>query len=332
MKKIFFLLLLTIGVISCEKESLETEISLEEINQEEPQKAVLGPLNENPPDVTYTDESGRIEFVISGIFVNTPDVPNPNLLSGTAYVPEGYLCIGGFAWANPYHGGGTLLTMSAPLTGTNAFKGWRGEVKAHIYPDGYTNLVVSAIGIRLKDNNGNYIPAEELKRHLQIISRTSSRAAHPSTFARLSSGYTLIGGGAKVNWSGAGNLLTQTYPLGNTWRVKSKDHVIASPATITAYAIGIKNNIPNFGSITASTTSKCKNFPAYKTGSVLDNSPRNTGYGVTIGGAKITANGNGRLLTAISTGTDVSWVKDKDHATPADGQLCAYTIAIKKAQ
>ena len=41
--------------------------------------------------------------------------------------------------------------------------------------------------------------------------------------------------------TGPGNLLTKSYPENDhTWSASSKDHKELSPATITAYAIGLK--------------------------------------------------------------------------------------------
>src|SRR6185437_10831382 len=51
----------------------------------------------------------------------------------------------------------------------------------------------------------------------------------------------LTGGGAFVNWHGAGNLLTASFPNSDTsWEVRSKDHDISDPSQITAYAIGMR--------------------------------------------------------------------------------------------
>jgi hypothetical protein len=51
----------------------------------------------------------------------------------------------------------------------------------------------------------------------------------------------MVGGGAKANYTGEGNLLTASYPSNSsTWLAKSKDQIKSDPATITAYAVGIK--------------------------------------------------------------------------------------------
>jgi vibriolysin len=65
-------------------------------------------------------------------------------------------------------------------------------------------------------------------------------APHPSAHVALDSGWILSGGGALDNWTGAGNLLTASYPNGAAWFASGKDHIEASPAAITAYVIGLK--------------------------------------------------------------------------------------------
>jgi vibriolysin len=52
----------------------------------------------------------------------------------------------------------------------------------------------------------------------------------------------LSGGGALDDWSGNGNLLTASFPNGAGWSAAGKDHEVASPAALTAYAIGLKDS------------------------------------------------------------------------------------------
>ena len=54
----------------------------------------------------------------------------------------------------------------------------------------------------------------------------------------------MVAGGARVNYAGAGNLLTASYPLdSNTWKAGSKDHLGSDPATIDVHALGIKVSV-----------------------------------------------------------------------------------------
>src|SRR5215469_2593426 len=47
---------------------------------------------------------------------------------------------------------------------------------------------------------------------LKLFHLVSTSAPHPAAHVTVPPGYKLVGGGARVNWSGAGNLLTASYP------------------------------------------------------------------------------------------------------------------------
>ena len=75
---------------------------------------------------------------------------------------------------------------------------------------------------------------------IQTFTAKSGVTAHPSVQVTVPAGYKILGGGALDNWTGAGSLLTASYPLNDhTWFVAGKDHEISSPASITAYAIAL---------------------------------------------------------------------------------------------
>jgi hypothetical protein len=72
---------------------------------------------------------------------------------------------------------------------------------------------------------------------------TSGVAAHPNQTVYLPPGCIITGGGARTNWSGAGNLLTGSYPLTGSihgWAAEAKDHGESSPASVTVWAIGLE--------------------------------------------------------------------------------------------
>src|SRR5262249_17358764 len=79
-----------------------------------------------------------------------------------------------------------------------------------------------------------------------IRSETSDPAPHPLATVTLPTGYALSGGGALVDWHGAGNLLTASFPSSElSWEVRSKDHDVSDPSRITAFAIGVKPKSSN---------------------------------------------------------------------------------------
>ena len=82
---------------------------------------------------------------------------------------------------------------------------------------------------------------------MYVTSKPSGSANHPSVSTDiLPAGYTLISGGAKLDFTCAGNLLVESYPSYNVWNVVGKDHIYPCAAIATAYAIGIRSQIPGF--------------------------------------------------------------------------------------
>ncbi|HEY1248150.1 MAG TPA: hypothetical protein VGE97_04115 [Nitrososphaera sp.] len=92
-------------------------------------------------------------------------------------------------------------------------------------------------------------PYEEPERHgflaglgtvkkFQAVGEKSEGA--PQTTLTIPEGYKILGGGARVNWSEPGNLLTASYPLNErTWIAASKAHGTKSDAYIDVWAIAI---------------------------------------------------------------------------------------------
>lgn len=149
-------------------------------------------------------------------------------------MPGDYLLVsGGFHvnWRDYNPNGGNLATASFPESAME----WKARSKDHSVVS-RANLTVYAIGIK------ETLPVGRIER--SIHSEDSGHAAHPRATADVSSGFALTGGGAEVHWTGAGNLLWQLRPTTETafqdFTAGSKDHQHTSPATLTAYSIGIK--------------------------------------------------------------------------------------------
>jgi hypothetical protein len=168
------------------------------------------------------------------IFWNTSESPSERpessvvipdeykLLSGGAFIPE-----------QTSNGKGLLLTASFPESDNR----WRAMGKDHVESDS-TTLTVYAMALYDPDNIWE----------MKIFSTTSQVAGFPSNPAFIMDGsYVLVGGGARVNWTGVGNLLTASFPnLSGTgiWTASSKDHLKPDAATLTTYAIGLRSKLP----------------------------------------------------------------------------------------
>jgi vibriolysin len=145
--------------------------------------------------------------------------------TATVGLPVGYALTGGGGLTN-WAGSGNLLTASYPLSPT----AWEVRAKDHEVSDP-AEATAYIIGIRRRQGP---VPQSN------ISSAVSGTDPHPSAMVAVAAGFMLVGGGARVNWTGAGNLLTASFPSGNDWIASSKDHDISDPADISVFAIGIR--------------------------------------------------------------------------------------------
>lgn len=261
--------------------------------------------------------------------------------STSLVIPSDYVIIGGgAAIANPVPGStnsypSSFITASRPDFQNNA---WVAQSKDHLNAEQHY-LSVFAIGIKVTN-----ISSSQLRAYIKVFSNTSSIQAHPTTTVTVPADFHMIGGGAQVNYgSGAGSLLVHSYPSSNNvWSAKSKDHSISSPASITAYAIGIKK-IVDFaycpvcqpkGLFNVTIWTSASNFVS--TGlnssnvSALQN-PNNYSWIPSCTGARTTFNGYGRMLQGYFFDEDyfraVSF--DKDLKISDSGYSTSYLITIQ---
>ena len=149
-------------------------------------------------------------------------------------LPAGFSIVGGGARANYGTGLGSMLYASNP---TPDLQGWVGAAKDHIQPDP-ASITVWAIGLKQ-----SFLEELGLLRDLTLSSGTTAAVAHHPRLAIVVPDFHLTGGGARVNWTGVGSLLTASFPVDRqTWVAEGKDHIQSDPATITAYAVGFKTS------------------------------------------------------------------------------------------
>lgn len=140
----------------------------------------------------------------------------------------------------------------------------------------------------------------------------------------------------RVNWTGAGNLLVYSYPSYNFWNVGSKDHNIASPATIEAWAIGINNYIPNFGYIDIIGTDFSTSSGSTGPGNFEIVAGLQSGYAPACVGVRNQSNNSsgGRLVTGLRPSNFLNSVagstKSKDLNVPSSGTMAFYITQIRK--
>lgn len=201
-------------------------IQLTSISNLEPTYSNLRKMNPNTLFVLTCNIDGKepsdCPKIETKIFENTSIYSSRPSIKVT--VPDGYKIIGGGAKVN-YSGAGCFITESYPNGNS-----WIAKAKDHLVSN---SASISAYAIAIYDPNNLW--------DVRVFQSTGSTANYPEAIVRVEEGYVMTGGGAKNNWSGAGNLLTASYPITNdTWKAKGKDHGNADRTNITVYAIGIK--------------------------------------------------------------------------------------------
>jgi hypothetical protein len=226
-------------------------------------------------------------------------------------VPAGFKLLGGGAFDH-WNGAGNLLTASYPVNDQT----WFVAGKDHEIS---SPASITAYAIALHDPNDEY--------EVTIKSEPSNPAPHPQATAVLPNGFVLTGGGAFVNWHGAGNLLTASFPTSDTaWEVRSKDHDISDPSQITAYAIGIRRRRPN-GKRLEHEIKKAKGAVAQHPTAQVQLDP---GWVMSGGGALDDWRGDGNLLTASFPQGPTWFAFGKDHKDPSPAAITAYAIGLRE--
>jgi len=167
---------------------------------------------------------------------------------------------------------------------------------------------------------------------INIKTKTSGQAHHPSVTIRADSGYLIIGGGAIANYNGYGQLLYESYPTDDTftkWTVSSKDHLKSDIASITGYAIQMR--------IVGLSPSELRNYlQINEKTSTLAAHPSVAAYfyegnRLLIGGGfKVNyRNGEGNMIVDSYPLSDNSWVvQSKDHLRSNEAYITSYAISI----
>lgn len=265
------------------------------------------------------DASGKITIAVFERYSPTASSHNTDF---AVEVPSDYVVVGGGAEGkeNPI---GNLLTASYPRADMGA---WLVSTKDHIQSDP-VQVRAWAIGLKIS----GLTPAQ-LRAELTLRGATSAPSGHPDVIANLPAGYLLVGGGFKINWSGAGNLATRSSPTADArgWRTISKDHLLGSPATAQVFAVGIRRSIAGVGTLSASIASSTSSFAPH---------PSNTtamapGYALTGCGAFANWSGTGNLLwrirpTSPGPGQTACAVASKDHLSSSPATVTGYSIGLR---
>lgn len=177
--------------------------------------------------------------------------PTVTLTENITY-PQATAIIGGGVMTQPAAStsAAQYVTESAPQTWQQCYQngtfeqlisGWTAASKDHINPDpAWVDVQLTSLPKALAIN-GNTFHVETW-----VSNASSDVLPHPDAWVGLPDGYALTSVGAFVNWNAwpnaAGNLLWRLKPRPdlNGAEAASKDQMFSSPASITAYAIGMK--------------------------------------------------------------------------------------------
>jgi hypothetical protein len=246
-------------------------------------------------------------------------------------VDNGCKLIGGGAIIDPVEPS-NFLTASYPLDPET----WFAAGKDHeiISP---ASITAYAIGLYDPDDIWD----------VQIVSATSAALSHPKVPVGLTDDYVLTGGGAIVNYTGTGNMLTASFPRANPngdgdwyiWEAHSKDHDVVDPAQLTVYAIGIRLRGAPAGSpgvrnfiVSATSPAADKPFIGVDPGGIVPDHAVLAG-----GGAWDEWSGAGNMLTASGPGQSSNpkgggggwFARGSDHITQSPAPLTAWAICLE---
>jgi hypothetical protein len=212
------------------------------------------------------------------------------------------IVVGGGGWADFHPSGGAFLTCSCP---TRDLDGWVVASKDHAEVVDTHQLSVYLLALRIDG-----MRRSDLLRFVQIFNADSgSPQAHPEATVMVPNTHTALSGGFWVDWHGEGNLATASVPVLKTlpdgtfvaigWTAKSKDHLKGSPATIWAYAVGIKTMLPGAVSVAQHVIGRESTSAAHPAMEV----PLDSGL-LTGAGAEVRWTGAGNMLTRIQPFVD----------------------------
>jgi hypothetical protein len=170
---------------------------------------------------------------------------------------------------------------------------------------------------------------DQLVDQMIYVTAYSSVMSHPNINVILPSEYQILGGGAQVGPNAQGNLLIASFPTNDvTWYAQSKDHFISSPASITAYAIGIRRGFAGL-----QIARDWSSGSPVSTGVASASLVAPSGWVVaSVGGeASQGTAGYGRLLFDMRPITgNVILVESKDHKHAESGFASAYMIRVRR--
>lgn len=266
-----------------------------------------------------TDASGKISMATWYCY----DSASREINTGVSCdVDPDYVLVGGggFAsWDEPAPG--ALLTEIRPLDW--GLVSYVSSSKSHGQSSPHS-LFTFAIGIKIQG-----LTRSQLFSYMNFQSTPySATVGSPSNSIAPPRYYLMVGGGSRVEWTGYGNLLTNSSnDAGRSWNSASKDHLVSSTARVATYIISISEFMP-VGRVTTKTYVHIGPSTSGKDGRTTAHEI--DGYVLTCPGGKAAyTSGPGRMLYGVYPTNNDAVANTKDHIQGSSGTTTVTAIKIK---
>lgn len=165
---------------------------------------------------------------------------------------------------------------------------------------------------------------------VRIFMQAGAVAAHPNARVEVPKNHKLLGGGARANYTGGGNFLTASFPDGDSaWNARSKDHRAHDPASISAFAMCIYDNLDLWEVAQFSATGTQANHPSAQVALAADFVAKG---GVLVGGGAVVnyGSGPGNLLMGCYPKDETTWAANsKDHLDPSPATITVFAQGLR---
>jgi hypothetical protein len=303
-------LALGLSTAACEGEPQDASIG-------DPVDRVAAPLS----SATYVDSTHKIFLQIKTCDWSTIDHRDVSLCQ----VDPGYVLVGGGAETSTSN---SLLVTSYPMLD---LKTWRAESKDHLVSDLH-RLRAYAIGLSIAG------VTESRLRSLVDYAIVEADGEHPTATATIPAGHFIVGGGARINYLGAGGLLTESQPvdwgrdasgglIARSWRGSAKDHGIVDTVQLFVVALGLPPCID--GTCLQPSYASRSSYTPIGTDTVTAAIPAGDALASIGGWAEYESNGRllSRLMPFIGSAPGAT-VKSKDHNYQDGGTTTAWAISL----
>lgn len=249
-----------------------------------------------------TDSSGKVKIIV--VYDRAVGLTNEVSTS----IPGDYVLIGGggFSSSNP----GYFMTASYP---DDSLTTW--NVKFFQPPLLNNSISAYAVGLKLEG-----LTKAQLQASIQLTTGIDA--------ASVDTNYVLIGGGTKVTYAGNGKPLLTSKPDGNSWYSTTGNYLPADSASKITYAIGIKKDIPVFGSLNVEQIAVVNPLTINKNSSVIIKLDDN--WVTACPGAELIGTTTGRRLTTMYPLTRAISIFSVRDSTDTNGSTAGYIIRIRK--